>query len=289
MVKAAKAGKVRGMYVVGENPVVSFPNSDLIKQVLESLDFLVVQDMFLTRTAKLANVVLPAASFAEKEGTFTNFEGRVQRVRKALNPLGDSLPDWEIMIRLANKMGYSMAYSSPKEVMDEIAELVPLYSGVSYAKLDVKGSQNGRVDYGTSEHRHFSLPKQAPHVTRSDDGFPFTLFVGSVLYQFGAGTRSSRSARLKKFMPGAFVEINPADAKKLKVKDGDKVKVSSPVGAVIAAARIAESVSKGSVFMAASCPEAPVLGLFDFVTDNQARALAMKSCSVKLERMSADG
>jgi formate dehydrogenase alpha subunit len=289
MVKAAKAGKVRGMYVVGENPVVSFPNSDLIKQVLESLDFLVVQDMFLTRTAKLANVVLPAASFAEKEGTFTNFEGRVQRVRKALNPLGDSLPDWEIMIRLANKMGYSMAYSSPKEVMDEIAELVPLYSGVSYAKLDVKGSQNGRVDYGTSEHRHFSLPKQAPHVTRSDDGFPFTLFVGSVLYQFGAGTRSSRSARLKKFMPGAFVEINPADAKKLKVKDGDKVKVSSPVGAVIVAARIAESVSKGSVFMAASCPEAPVLGLFDFVTDNQARALAMKSCSVKLERMSADG
>jgi len=288
MVKAAKSGSIRGMYIVGENPVVSFPNSDVVRQALESLDFLVVQDMFLTETAKLAKVVLPAASFAEREGTFTNFEGRVQRLRKALNPLGDSLPDWEIILRLADNMDYSMAYLSSKEVMDEIAELVPLYGGVSYAKLDAKGLWDGRVNYRPSEHKHFSLLEQVPRPIGSGDGFPLTLLVGSVLYQFGAGTRSSRSARLKKFMPEAFVEVNSADAKKLKVKDGDKVRLSSPVGQVIVEARITGAVSKGNVFMSASWPEAPVFGLFDFVADNQTKALAVKSCSVKLERVSAD-
>ncbi|MBM3153847.1 MAG: formate dehydrogenase subunit alpha [Chloroflexi bacterium] len=289
MVKAAEAGSIRGMYIVGENPAVSFPNSDVVRQALESLDFLVVQDMFLTKTAKLAKVVLPAASFVEKEGTFTNFEGRVQRLRKAFNPLGDSLPDWEIVLRLANKMDYPMAYLAPKEVMDEIAELVPLYSGVSYTRLDVKGPRDVRVNYRQSEHKQFLLLEQVPQPIESGDVFPFTLLVGNVLYQFGTGTRSSRSARLKKFVPEAFVEINPADARKLKVKDGNKVRVSSLVGQVTVAARITESVGKGSLFMPASWPESPVFGLFDFVTDNQTRTLAVKSCSVKLERVSADG
>lgn len=289
MVQAAKSGNIKGMYIAGENPVVSFPNSDLVKQVLESLDFLVVQDMFLTETAKLARVVLPAASFAEKEGTFTNFEGRVQRVRKALNPLGDSLPDWEIIIRLAEKMNCPTPFASPKEIMDEITELVPLYNGMNYARLDARGPQDGRVNYVPSGHKRFSLSEHTPRAISSGDGYPFMLFTGSALYHFGTGSRSSRSARLKKFLPEAFVEINPADAKKLKIKDGDRVKVSSPVGEVIAAAKIAESVDKGNVFMPVSWPEAPVFGLFDFITDNRTKALATKSCSVKLERVNADG
>ena len=129
IIEQAKEGKIKGLYIVGENPILSFPHSSLVAEALASLDFLVVQDMFLTETARLANVILPAASFAEKEGTFTNFEGRVNRVRKAIEPLGESLPDWEIILRLADKMGSPLPFSSLRQVMDEIEGLVPLYEG----------------------------------------------------------------------------------------------------------------------------------------------------------------
>jgi predicted molibdopterin-dependent oxidoreductase YjgC len=139
MIERAKEGKIKAMYIVGENPALSFPHLSVVGEALASLDFLVVQDMFLTETAKLATVVLPAASFAEKEGTFTNFEGRVQRVRKAIEPLGESLPDWEIILQLARGMNCPMPYSSPQQVMDEIEELVPWYQGNSCAGSETLG------------------------------------------------------------------------------------------------------------------------------------------------------
>jgi formate dehydrogenase alpha subunit len=280
-------GKIKGMYIVGENPAVSFPNSKLVRQSLESLDFLVVQDMFLTETAKLAKVILPAASFAEKEGTFTNFDGSVQKVKKALEPFGDSLPDWEIILRLANTMGSSMPYSSPREVMDEIAELVPLYQGVNYAKLDVKSYRLGKEQVASGKMK-FSPVKYIPQPS-SEDGYPLTLFVGTTLYQFGTGSRSLRASRLRKLLPEAFVELSKSDARKLKVKDGVRVKVVSPVGEVTALVGISDTLNQGTVFMPVVLPEGQVHGLFDIVLDPRTKTPALKTCQVRLERIEGDG
>jgi predicted molibdopterin-dependent oxidoreductase YjgC len=287
VISGVKEGKIRGMYIVGENPAVSFPHSNLVRQALESLDFLVVQDMFLTETAKLAKVILPAASFAEKEGTFTNFDGTVQRVRRVLELVGDSLSDWEIILRLAEKMNRPMPYSSPQEVMNEIAELVPLYQGVDYVKLDVKSYRLGKKQ-ATSGQGKFSPVKYVPRPS-SENEYPFTLLAGTTLYQFGTGSRSLRSSRLRKFLPEAFVEISKADAKRLKVKDGDRVKVMSPTGELTAIAKVTDTLNQGMVFMAVSFSESPVSGLFDIVLDPRTKTPALKTCQVRLERIESHG
>ncbi len=284
MIIGVGQGKIKGMYIVGENPALSFPNSSVVRQALGSLDFLVVQDMFLTETARLAKVVLPAASFAEKEGTLTSFDGTVQKLRKALEPYENSLPDWQIIIRLADKMGYRMEYSSPQEVMREIAELVPLYQGVSYGDLERKG-WHFRRQHLSGKFGSFVPVEYTPQPKSSDDAYPFTLLTGTVLYHFGTGTRSSRSARLKKFWSEVFIEISNSDAKNLRVKAGDKVRVISPVGQVTAVVEVNNTLDKGMVFMPVSFRESPVNGLFDIVLDPRAKAPALKTCSVRLERI----
>jgi len=270
MVDRAKEGGIKGMYIVGENPALSFPRLALVRETLASLDFLVVQDMFLTETANLATVVLPAASFAEKEGTFTNFEGRIRRLRKALEPVGDSLPDSEIILQLAKGMDYPMPYSSPQQVMDEIEGLVPK------AQFPSGPGRFSPVDY-------------APELPSSRDGYPFTLLAGTTLYQFGTGSRTSRSSRLSKFSPKAFVEVSEPDAESLGINDGDMVKVVSPVDEVTAAAKVTEALSQGMIFMPVSFPESPVNGLFDIVLDPGTKTPALKTCLVRLERTANHG
>jgi len=276
---------------------LSFPNPNLIKEALASLDFLVVHDMFLTETAKLANVVLPAASFAEKEGTFTNFEGRVQRVRRVIEPLGDSLPDWEIILRLANSMGYPMPYSSLQQVMDEIQELVPLYHDTGYRDSETKDIYRAELDRDPLRKRRlykgqfpsgfgrFSPVQYEPLVEMTGDGYPLTLLAGSVLYHSGAGSRSSRSPRLSEFSPEAYVEIGGSDAKKFGVSRGDKVKVISPVGEVTAVAKFTDTLPEGMIFMPISFPSTPVNQLFGTALDPRAKTPALKACAVKVERI----
>jgi formate dehydrogenase alpha subunit len=284
-----KKRRIKGMYIVGENPVLSFPNSRLITEVLSSLDFLVVQDMFLTETAKLANVVLPAASFAEKEGTFTNFEGRVNRVRKAIKPIGESLPDWEIILRLADKMGSPMPYSSLQDVMSEIEELVPSYEDYTdFERQDeLAYGETGRT-YGRQLLKgfaRFSPIKYTPQAGEKKSDYPFTLLTGTTLYNFGTGSRSSRSLRLKKFSPEAFVEICESDARKLVITDGEKVKVISPVGEVTTIAKITDTLRQGMLFMPVSFPETPVNELFDIVLNPETKEPSLKACSVKIEKL----
>ena len=288
-IEQAKEQKITGMYIVGENPVLSFPNPTLIREILTSLDFLVVQDMFLTETAKLANVVLPAASFAEKEGTFTNFEGRVNRVRKAIEPVGESLPDWEIVLRLADKMGRSLPFSDLQAVMGEIEELVPSYEG--YADPG-KREESAYEEKGRSLGRpllkgfaRFSSVEYAPQAREKKSDYPFTLLTSSILYHVGTGSRSSRARRLRKFAPRSFVGICEADAIKLGVTDGDDVKVVSAVGEVTTAIKISDAVRKGMVFMPLSFPDTPVNALFDMVLDRETKAPSVKACSVKIERV----
>jgi formate dehydrogenase alpha subunit len=290
IMERVKKGKIKGMYIVGENPVLSFPNSRLMTEILSSLDFLVVQDMFLTETAKLANVVLPAASFAEKEGTFTNFEGRVNRVRKAIKPVGESLPDWEIILRLADKMGFPMPYSSLQDVMSEIEELVPSYEAYTDSERqdELAYGETGRTYGGQllKGFARFSPVEYSPQAGERKSGYPFTLLTGTTLYHFGTGTRSFRSLRLKKFSPEAFVEIGESDARKLAIADGEKVKVISPVGEVTAMVKITDTLREWMLFMPVSFPETPVNGLFDIALNPETKAPSLKACSVKIEKIS---
>jgi formate dehydrogenase alpha subunit len=290
IMEQAKEGKIKGMYIMGENPVLSFPNSSLITKTLTSLDFLVVQDMFLTETARLADVVLPAASFAEKEGTFTNFEGRVNRVRKAIEPIGESLPDWEIIVRLADKMGHPMPFCSLQDITSEIEELVPSYETYTSAE------KQDELAYGEAGHtsarsllKGFARFSPTEHILQGGEGesdYPFTLLTGGTLYHSGTGTRSSRARRLKKFSARSFVEICESDARKLAVSKGDEVKVTSAVGEVTTTVKITDTLRKGMAFMPLSFSDAPVNALFDIVLNPETKAPALKSCGVRIEKVS---
>ncbi len=301
MMEQARESKVKAMLIMGENPVASFPQPAHVKKALAFLDFLVVTDMFLTETARVATVVLPVASFAEKDGTFTNFEGRVQRLHKAIEPAGDSLPDGEIVMRLARMMGSPMPYASPQQVIDEIEEMVPFYRHFAHTDVDAMGldlSEVGGNTPGTRRlHRglfpsgfgRFSPVEFVPQQDIATDGYPFILMVGSSRYHFGTGSRSSRSARLKRFCPEAFLELSGDDAKDLGISDGDKVKVISAQGELLTSTRVSYTLPRGLLYMPISFPACPVYELFSTIIDHQTKAPALKTCAVRLERTAADG
>ncbi|MQY67619.1 MAG: formate dehydrogenase subunit alpha, partial [Dehalococcoidia bacterium] len=297
MIEQAQKGKLKGMLIVGENPASSFPRPSLVRKALASLEFLVVADMFLTETARLADVVLPSASFAEKEGTFTNFEGRTQPVRKAIEPIGECLPDWKIILRLSKEMGQPMPYSSPQEVMNEIEELVPFYQppasadlekeDVDWAELESDSVRTKRLYKGPfpSGFGRLSPAEYTPPTDLSGNGYPLTLLSGSILHHFGSGTRSSRSSRLKEFSPHSWVEISQDDAKRLRVGDSDPVKVISSVGELTTTVKLTDSLPSGLLFMPVSFPESPTNELFDIKIDPRSKAPFLKSCAVRLERI----
>jgi formate dehydrogenase alpha subunit len=301
MMKAAGEGKVKGMLIMGENPVASFPQPALVREALSSLDFLVVTDMFPTETVKYASVVLPAASFAEKEGTFTNFEGRVQRLHRAIEPVGESLPDLEILLRLVGVMGSKMPYASHQEVMEEIEDMVPFYRHVAYADTDSMGMDWGDVESSTPGTRRlhkglfpsgfgrFSPVEYTSPQDVAADGYPFTLMAGSTRYHFGAGSRSSRSSRLSRFSPAACLEISDVDAAELGIANGDTVKVASAQGGLSTTAKVSNKLPPGLLFMPISFPDSPVYELFGAVLDPQVKAPALKTCAVRLERTAGDG
>jgi len=278
IIKQAKEGKIKGLYIIGENPILAFPDTNLVTEALTTLDFLVVQDMFLTETARQANIVLPASSFAEKEGTFTNFEGRVNTVQKAIEPIGESLPDWEIILRLADKMGYPLPFSSVQQVADEISELLPSYKSLT-------GSENA----GQSNFTCFFPVEYNPPVKNPEGTYPFTLLTGTTLNHFGTGTRSSRSSRLKKFSPEAFLEISVPDAQKLAIADSNKVRVISPAGELTVRVKITDTLPEGILFIPACFPETPVNRLFDVVLDPETKTPSLKACSVMVERAETNG
>jgi len=291
IMEQAKKGKIKGLYIVGEDPVLSFPHSTLVDEALSSLDFLVVQDMFLTETAKRADVVLPATSFAEKEGTFTNFEGRVNRVQKAIEPIGESLPDWEIILRLADKMGYPLPFSSLRQVIDEIEELVPSYEGYTDSDRvyqDELDTWEARRTFGGQFLKGFACFSPVEYTPRADgvkEGYPFTLLAGTILYHFGTGNRSLRSWRLKRFSPQPFMEIGESDAKKLALTDGERVKIISPVGEVTTMVKITDTLPEGTLFVPISFSEAPVNGLFGITLDPEVKSPSLKACNVRIERV----
>ncbi len=301
MIEAAGTGKVKAMFIMGENPAASFPQTSLVKEALSKLDFLVVTEMFMTETAGLASVVLPAASFAEKSGTFTNFEGRVQQLTKAVEPLGGSLSDGEIILELSGMMNSPLPYKSQQEVLNEIEEMVPFYHHVTRVDNDTIEPDwaeeedgyygNRRLHKGlfpSGFGRFLSVEYVHPHET-GNDGYPFTLMVGSSRYHFGAGARSMRSTRLNRFSPEAFLEISNDDAVDMGIVDGDTVKVTSAQGELAAIAKVSNALSRGLLFMPISFPDSPVYELFNTILDPRAKAPALKSCAVRLERTADNG
>jgi formate dehydrogenase major subunit len=295
MWSAVLKGALKGMYIMGENPVVSDPNLKHVKAALKKLDFLVVQDIFMTETAKLANVVLPAASFAEKDGTFTNTERRVQRVRKGIEPIGDSRADWKIICNLSEKMGTPMYYKHPGEIMEEIAGLVPSYGGIHYERLENHGLQwpcpswehpgtpylhNGKFTRGKGlfQSVEFILPDELPNKK-----YPFLLSTGRELYHYNSGTMTRKVNGLHAISPEVIAEIHPLDAEKNGIENGNKVKIVSRRGEITARVRISRRSPEGTVFIPFHFGEMAVNLLTNDVLDPVARIPELKVCAVKIK------
>ena len=296
IMQAASAGDVRGLYVMGENPMLSAPDLRQVREGLKSLDFLVVQDIFLTETAELADVVLPACAFAEKDGTFTNTERRVQRVRKALRPPGDARVDWRILCQVATRMGYPMRYSGATAIQNEIASLTPIYGGITYKRLKYGGLQwpcpspnhkgtrflhagEFSCGKGTFHGVRYSPPKELP-----DDEYPFMLTTGRILQHAQTGTTTRRCDALNNLVPHAHLELNPQDAEVLGVETGNTVMVRSRRGQIEVPADLTDSVASGAVFLAVHFTEYPANSLTVAALDPVAKTPGFKACSVSVKK-----
>ncbi len=291
---AAKGG-IKALYIMGENPMVSDPDIKHVKESLEKLDFLAVQDIFLTETARLAHVVLPAVTFAEKDGTYTTTDRRVQLASKAIEPIGESKPDWEIISLLAKKMGSNeFNYGSPADIMDEMARITPIYGGISYDRLKVNGLQwpcptkehpgtpilhkekfsRGKGKFWAIE---FKEPAELP-----DAEYPFILTTGRTIFHYHTGTMSRRVDILNKEVPTGYLEINPADAARLGISEGSKVVVSTRRGEIEIDAKVTERVKEGVVFVPFHFAECAANMLTNTAIDPQAKIPEFKACACKV-------
>jgi len=296
IVHKAGHGDIKFLYVMGENPMVSDPDLHHVEEALKNTEFLVVQDIFLTETAQLADVVLPAASFAEKEGTFSNTERRVQRVRKAIEPIGKSKADWVILMDLLNMLGIEKKYSHPTEIMAEIASLTPSYGGITYDRLDQLGSIQWpcpNVDHPGTVYLHkaaiargkglFKAIEYKPSNELPDAEYPFVLTTGRVLYHYHTRTMTGKVAGLNALSPESFIEINPVTAKNLGVNDGTKVRVSSRRGDITTVAKITRNIKEGVVFMPFHFAEGAANVLTNPALDPISKIPEYKVCAVKIE------
>ncbi len=299
MMNAAHQGSLKGMYIMGENPLLSDPDLTHVEHALSNLDFLVVQDIFLTETAALADVVLPAASFAEKQGTYTNTERRVQLAQCAVSPQGLARADWEIIQDLCRRLGLKADYSGTIDIMREINALTPSYGGITYERL-VSG---GGLQWPCSNEEHpgtvflhreqFTKGKGSflpcefkPPAETPDDEYDFTLTTGRVYFQYHTGTMSRRVDLLEREAPEPLLEINPEDAKKLGIRSNDLVEVESRRGIMRVKAEVTTRVPKRMLFTTFHFKESQVNRLTNSAYDPVAEIPELKGCAVKIRRCS---
>jgi formate dehydrogenase alpha subunit len=294
----AAAGKIKGLYIMGENPMVSDPDLGHVKQALEKLDFLVVQDIFLTETAQLADVVLPVASFAEKQGTFTNTERRSLWVEKAVPAPGEARIDWEVIRDVSTRMGYKMEYASIKDIIDEVNQLVPQYAGITYERLmkgdrpqwpcpnpEHPGTKFLHRDKFTRGLGKFFAIDYIPPAEWPDAKYPFLLSTGRLLYHYHTGSMSRRTVALPQYVPGPFMEMHAADMRKLGIANGEKARVSSRRGAIDIEARESERVDAGSVFITFHFAEAAANLLTNDAFDPIAKIPEYKVAACQIEKI----
>jgi formate dehydrogenase alpha subunit len=297
MLPAAEKGAIKALYIMGENPVISDPDVAHTTKALKALDFLVVQDIFMTETAELAHVVLPASSFAEKVGTFTNTERRVQRVRRAVNSPGLAMKDSLIIMELSKRMGYDMPYNHTNEIFREIGLAWPAMAGMSYARLEDGGLQwpcptpdhpgtqflfKGGFPRGKGK---FSLVHYKQSVELTDKDYPFLLTTGRQLFQYHTGSMTRRVKPIDTISPEAYIEINPADAKRLAIENGKNVKVSSRRGSILVKARVSKWPAAGVVFIPFHYKEAAANVLTSSTSlDPLAKIPSFKVSAVQIEK-----
>jgi formate dehydrogenase alpha subunit len=294
--QGALEGRVKAIFIMGENPMLSDPNLSHVSEAFDRVEFLVCQDIFLNETAQRADVVLPAASFAEKTGTFTNTERRAQMIRPALEPPGAARADWQIILDLANRLGAGWDYDDPADIFAEMTTVTPQYAGMSHERLEQGGLQ---WPCPTAEHPgtpvlhvgkftrgrglfaplDFREPAELP-----DDEYPFLLSTGRILFHWHGGTMSRRSAGLDAIAPEAEAEIHPDDAGRLGIADGDLLRVYSRRGCVVAVARVTARSSPGMVFMTFHYAEAAVNLLTIDAVDPTAKIPEYKVCAVNVEK-----
>ena len=300
MVPAMLEGKLKALYVMGENPKLSDPDWNHFTHALKELEFLVVQDLFLSETAQVADVVFAAASLAEKEGTFTNTERRCMKINKAIEPIGNTLSDWEIICKLSRAMGYEMNYNTPEEIFREIAALTPKsYGGMTYERLGIDGlmwpcpsSDHPGTPYlhkdafargkGKFHAVHYQDPAELP-----DEEYPFFLTTGRMFAHFHTGTMTRVSPKIDYEQKTGYVDINPQDAEKLHVKDGDLLVLYSRRGQMEAPARLTCSVAPGTLFLPIHFGENPTNVLTNSeAVDPLAKIPEFKVSAVKVEKLS---
>lgn len=306
MMSAIDRGEIKAMYILGENPVLSEGDASHVAHALPKLDFLVVQDIFLTETARLADVVLPGASFAEKDGTFTNTERRVQLLRKAVATPGQAREDWDILCdvgrRVSARLGADpaqFAFASPAAVMDEVAKATPSYGGIAHARLEQAGIQwpcptpehpgTERLHVGKFTRglgRFVPVPYLPPHEL-PDEEYPLLLTTGRLLYHYHTGSLTRRVAGLAALAPEERAEVNPDDAAKLGLEDGEMVSVVSRRGEVQARVLVTDRVPPGIVFMTFHYAETPTNVLTSPALDPVSKIQELKVCAVKLKKAEA--
>jgi formate dehydrogenase alpha subunit len=295
MMNAGEEGKLKALYLMGENPMLSDPDQNHVKAALEKIDFVVVQDIFLTETAELADVVLPAMGFAEKDGTFTNTERRVQLLHKAIDAPGAARSDWEIVCDLSSRMGYEMSYPDAAAIEDEIASVSPIYGGITYDRLADGPLQwpcpdaehpgtpylhKGKFSRGLGKFHpvEFIEARELP-----DDEFPILLTTGRILEHFHTGSMTRRSRVLDALVPLGSIEISSSDAAKLGISEGAMVKVASRRGQIEVTAQISPRVLPGAVFLAFHYRESPANRLTIAALDPIAKIPEFKVCAVRIE------
>jgi formate dehydrogenase alpha subunit len=300
MFPAILEGKVKGMIILGENPVLSDADSVHVEKALKGLEFLLVIDIFRTPTTDLAHVLLPGASFAEKEGTFSNTERRVQMIRKAVEPPGEAKPDWRIIQELSNRFGYSMDYESPRSIMEEIARLTPSYGGILYDRLQGDGLQwpcPNREHPGTKflHQGRFTRGKglltpieYKPAAEMPSEEYPFQLTTGRIHVHYHTGTMTRNSPSLEREMKECYLEMNPEDAQELRITEGDVVRIESKRGAISSKIKLTDSIRKRVVFMPFHFLESRANVLTNPVYDPIAKIPEFKVCAVRIGKMQTE-
>jgi formate dehydrogenase alpha subunit len=301
IISSIAPGGVRALYVMGENPMMSEPNLNHTLHKMQGLEFMVAQDLFLNESAAFADVFLPAASWAEKEGTFTNTDRRVQRVRRAIRPRGQSRADWQIVCDLAARLEKSLNlqasaywnYRHPSEILEEMGRLVPEYAGVKYARIEQEGLQVPVWDDrhpGTPFLFAGSFPRgrgkfhpldYRPAAETPDDEYPFILTTGRVLEHWHGGSQT-RHSKLDDLYPEALMELHPSDAARLKLRDRQAVRVTSRRGSIVLRALITDKTTPGVVYIPFHFVEAAANKLTNDVLDPMARIPEYKICAVRI-------
>ena len=296
IIEAVDKGTIKALMIMGENPMMSDPDLAHVEHALDKLDLLVVQDIFLNETARMADVVLPSSAWAEKDGTYSSTERRVQRIRKAVGAPGEAKDDWQILTLLANKMGASWSYAGARDIMQEINATTASYKGITYDRIEKVGLH---WPCPTTEHPGtpilhsaaftrgkglFSVTEYIPAAEQTDADYPFILTTGRILYQYHTATMSRRSAGLVSRTPDVFAEINSADARTLGIVQGDILTVSSRRGTITVKADVSERCDKGVVFIPFHYSEAAVNKLTITAMDPVANIPEYKVCAVKIDK-----